>query len=128
MLMDVGHENLALVHTRKSIGLIYSRASMGTSMPMVNNSFNIFIYVRIEMLSSLSMINTPGHHMKQMRYHTRTDEKLTLGIVIYPPRVTEPMSNHFKSLFDRMVFPYATVHIDPFFLQQIFWKIFLMAI
>ena len=81
-------------------------------MTVINYFFNIIINVRIEMLTTLPMINATRHNMKKMRDHTRTNKDLALGIIINAPRVTESMSYSFKSVFSWMVFPNTPININ----------------
>src|SRR5690606_28931228 len=75
--------------------------------------FYIVVRVRIEVLTSLPVIDTAWDHMPQVGDHTNRDEQLSLFVVINPPGVAETVGHHFKTVLQRMVSPHAAVDVHP---------------
>ena len=107
---------------RESVRLVYPGASVSRSMTMVDDGANIAVYVRIEMLPALAMINAALDDMKCMRNYTGRDKHLALGVIIDTPGVAEAVSNHLKTILYRMIPPYPPVYVDALSFENVFRK------
>src|SRR5688572_16792679 len=97
---------------------------MRRAMTMISDGFYIVVYIGIEMLSALPLVNTTGYHMPEMRNNTGADEQLPFGIIIDTPGIAEAMRHHFKPVFYRVIAPYAAIYIHPVAFQYVFRKSF----
>ena len=57
------------------------------SMSVVDNCFDVVINVWAEVLASLSVINTSGYHMKEMRNNAARGEPVTDVVEIESPGI-----------------------------------------
>ena len=122
MLVDVCHKNSPLFFLWKSIGLVDSRTSMSRSMTMISDGLDVFIHKRIEMLPALTVVNSTWNHMPEMRNHTGAHKKLSFGVVVNSPGITEAMGHNFKSIFNRVVAPHTAVDVHSLFFKKILRK------
>src|SRR5688572_13697014 len=95
---------------------------MRRAMTMVCDGFDIVVYVRIIMLSTLPMVQPPGYDMPQVRNHTSADKHLSFRIIINTPWVAKAMRYHFEFVFNRMVPPNSAIDLHAFAFQYIFRK------
>ncbi len=57
MLMDVGHEDAALLRSRKRIRLIDAGAAVRRAMTMIGDGLDVAVDIRIEVLSALALVD-----------------------------------------------------------------------
>src|SRR6185295_12333778 len=67
---------------------------------------------RVEVLSSLSLVNAAGDHVKEMRNHARGDEQLPFRVVINAPGVAETMGDDFEHILGRVIAPDAPIDLN----------------
>src|SRR5690554_4625585 len=126
--MDIGHEDLSPFFGGKGIGLIDPGPAMGGPMSMVGDGFDVFIDIRVEMLSPLPVVNSSWNDMPQVRYYTSGNKQLPLGIIINTPVIAEAMCDHFKTVLDRMVPPDPAVDVYPFGFKQVFREFIIVVV
>ena len=117
MFMDIGHENPALFLLRKCIRLVHPCTTMGRSVAVVCDGFDVFIHIRIKMLPTLTVVDATRYHMPKVGNDTGSHQKLAFGIVIDPPRIAKTMGYHFKLVLDGVVSPNSSVDIYAIFFQ-----------
>jgi hypothetical protein len=86
---------------------------------MIGNRRDVAVDVRIEMLAALALIDAAGNHMPEMRDDAGADQQLSLGVVVYAPRVAETVSDDFESVLRRVITPHAAVDLDAVAVEKI---------
>ena len=109
VLVNVGHENLALILIRIGVGQVDSRPAVGRAVTVIRDRANVTVDVRVEMATGLPMVRAAGDDVPQMRDHAGADEQLPLGVVVDAPRVAEAVRDNLKHVLGRVITPNAAV-------------------
>ena len=73
-------------------------------------------------MSALAMIDPSGNDMKKVRYDAGTDKQLTFGVIINAPWIAKTMSNCFKTVLCRVIFPNASINIHTLSFKEVLRK------
>src|SRR5687768_13888060 len=111
MFVNVGHKHPAMLGSRESIREIDARSAVCGPVTVVGDGANVAVNVRVVMLSALAVIGSSRDNVPEVRDDTCTHHKLAFGIVINTPGVTEPVGDHFKTVFGGMVTPNPAVDV-----------------
>ena len=109
VLVDVRHENLALILVRVGIGQVDTRTAVGRAVTVIRDRANVAVDVRVEMTTGLPMVCAAGDDVPQVRDHAGADEQLPLGVVVDAPRVAEAVRDNLKHVLGRVITPNAAV-------------------
>src|SRR5918999_771682 len=81
-------------------------------MTMIGDGLDVVVNVRIEVLSTLPVIDAAGDDMPKVRDHAGADQELPFRVVIDAPRVAEAVRNDLEHVLRGMVSPHAAVDVD----------------
>ena len=112
MLVDVGHEDPAVLRARKGVGLIDARAAVRRAVPVIGDRLDVAVDVRIEVLAALALVDAAGDDVPEVRDHAGADEELALGVVVDAPRVAEAVRDDLEHVLRRVIPPDAAVDLD----------------
>lgn len=89
-------------------------------MAVFGNGSNVAVQIGIEMLPSLTMVNTSGDDVPQVWDNAGADEKLPFCIVINTPGIAETVGNYFKFVFDWVIAPNPSVDVHALCIEEVF--------
>ena len=104
VLVNVTHENAALIFRRKLVALVNADAAVRRHVMFVlHDGRQNLVGVRIRRRARLPLIAAPGRDMEQMVNHACTYEGVTRGIEIHAPRIAGALGEDLELLRPRMI-------------------------
>ena len=109
VLVDVGHEDFAVILVREGVGQIHPRTAVRRAVAVIGDRSDVAVNVRVEMPAALPVIHTTRDDVPQVRDHAGADEELALRVVVNAPRVAEAVRDHLEAILHRVIPPDAAV-------------------
>ncbi len=128
MLVDVGHEDPALLRWGEGIGLVDAGAAVRGPVAMIGDRLDVGVDVRVEVLPALPVIDAARDHVPEVRDHAGADQQLPLGVVVDAPGIAEAVRHDLEDVLRRMVAPDAAIEVHTLALEQVLRKRLLVAV
>ena len=112
VLVDVAHEELAMMLGGEGIGEIDARPAMGRAVGVIDDGADVLVDIRVEMPTALTVVDPAGDDVEHVGDHAGGDEEVALGVVVDAPWVAEAVGDDFEAILDRVVAPDAAVDVD----------------
>ena len=108
--MDVAHKQTVAILLRKCVRQIETCPAMSRQVGVIANCLDVVVDIWVHVRTTLLVINTSLHDVKQMRNHTARGESLTAIVKIETPWIRQSAGKNLKRAACRVVPPDTTVN------------------
>ena len=128
VLVDVRHEQPAVLLLGKGVRQVDPGAAVRGAMPVIDDRADVAVDVRVEVAAALPVIDAAGDDVEQVRDHAGGDEHLALRVVVDAPGIAEAVGDDLEAVLRRVVAPDAAVDVDPVRLEQVLRERIVVAV
>ena len=119
MLVNVRHEQPAVVLFGEGVREVDAGAAVRGPVPVVDDRADVAVDVRVEVRAALPVVDAAGDHVEQVGDYARGDEDLALGVVVDAPRVAEAVGDDLEAPLRGVVPPHPAVDVDAVGLEEV---------